>query len=374
MADLGLHFFLGLRPTPDLDPADRELLAAIRPAGIILFRANFDQSAPYPIWHARLQRLLADAKAAIGRERILVGIDHEGGTVLRTPAPITPYSFARSWADRAGAVGGAMAAELTSLGVNVSFSPVVDIDSNPRNPVIGPRAFATTAEGVSAAAIPFVAALQRGGVLACPKHFPGHGDTSSDSHLSLPVLDVDRAALAARELRPFRDVIAAGAADPASAIQLVMTAHISFPRIDPDNPATLSRTILTDILRDELGYEGAVVTDDIGMKAISNRFDEPGTVTQAIAAGSDLVMVCSHWSSTERTRGLLAELEQAAGSSALPERLLDTSRARILRLLRAAATPVPHLLPADELAAHAALAPLRTSSGAVGQTVSLEEG
>jgi beta-N-acetylhexosaminidase len=364
---LGKHFLVGLRPTPDLHPDDRRLLETVRPAGVILFRGNFDATAPYPTWHARLARLIADARAAIGRDQVIVAIDHEGGTVLRPPAPITPFAFARSWVDQAAAVGAAMGRELASLGINLDFAPVVDVDSNPANPVIGPRAFAAEPERVIAAATAFAAALQAEGVLACPKHYPGHGDTAVDSHHGLPVLALDRAALAARELRPF----AAFAARPDT--HLIMTAHIEFPAIDPGTPATLSRVLVDEILRGQLGYQGAVVTDDLGMRAVSARFDQPGACAQVLTAGTDLLMVCSHWSSTDRVYAMLADLERSRAAGQLSDATLATAAARIDRLLATTAAPTPTLLPAATFAHHATLAPQRARPGAVGQTVSLEE-
>jgi beta-N-acetylhexosaminidase len=363
---LGKHFLIGLRPTTELHPDDRRLLSALRPAGVIVYRGNFADDLSYEAWHARFAALIAAVRDAIGRDRVLVGIDHEGGTVLRPPPPITPYGFARRWADRAGAVGRAMGIELASLGVNLSFAPVVDIDSNPANPVIGPRAFAADAGGVIAAARAFIAGIQAQGVLACPKHFPGHGDTAVDSHLGLPVITADLAALRERELRPF----AAVAQGP---IHLVMTAHIVYPAIDPGVPATMSRVLIDGVLRGELGYRGAVVTDDIGMRAVSAMFDAPGACARVVASGTDLIMVCSHWTSTDRAYAMAEDLERARAAGALTEDVLATAGARVDALLAASTTHAPRLLPAELLAEHAALAPLHAGRGAVGQTVSLEE-
>jgi beta-N-acetylhexosaminidase len=364
---LGKHFLLGLRPTPDLHPEDRRLLSTLRPAGFIVFRGNFVPGVPYAEWHARFAALVHEARQAIGRDRVLVCVDHEGGTVLRPPRPITPFGFARRWADRAATVGAAMGIELASLGVNVNFAPVVDIDSNPANPVIGPRAFATDADGVIAAARDFLTAQQAQGVLACLKHFPGHGDTEVDSHLGLPVLHLDRAALAARELRPYAALVGAG-------VQLIMTAHIMFPAIDAEVPATMSRTLVTDVLRDELGYRGAVVTDDLGMRAVSARFDAPGACARALSSGTDLLMLCSHWSSTDRAYAMVQDLERARASGELSEDTLGAAEQRIDALLAASTTHAPRLLDEALLARHAALAPLQAAAGAVGQTVSLKEG
>lgn len=363
---LGKHFLIGLRPTPDLHPDDKKLLSALKPAGVIMYRANFDASAPYPEWHARFARLVEDVRDAIGRREVLVGIDHEGGTVLRPPAPITPFAFARQWADRPALVGAAMGQELASLGVNLDFAPVVDIDSNPQNPVIGPRAFGTTAEHVASAAIEFVRGIEGAGVLACAKHFPGHGDTTTDSHLGLPVLDMDLAALRARELVPFARMIESG-------IQLIMTAHILFPAIDATTPATMSRRLVTDVLRGELGYTGAIVTDDLGMRAVSDMFDQPGAVAKVLDSGTDLVMICSHWTNTDRAYAMVDDLQRSLDAGALDPAIIDAANARIDALIAKATHHTPRVLDADVFARHAASAPLRQRAGAVGQTVSLEE-
>lgn len=366
---LGKHFLIGLRPTLDLDPGDRQLLSTLRPAGVIAYRGNFWAGVPYEDWHRRFAALVAAVREAIGRDDVLICIDHEGGTVLRPPRPITPFGFARRWSDRSGVVGRAMGIELASLGVNVNFAPVIDIDSNPANPVIGPRAFGTTADHVIESARAFLEAMQAEGVLACPKHFPGHGDTTVDSHLALPVLHADRAALAARELRPFAALAGRDTRDT----HLVMTAHIVFPAIDPGVPATMSAAIVDGILRRELGYAGAVVTDDIGMRAVSAMFDEPGACARVLASGTDLVMVCSHWTNTDCAYAMLADLERSLAAGELPRAIVEASAARVEALLAAAPRHEPRLLPPEVLAAHAALAPLQVAQGAVGQTVSLEE-
>src|SRR5215470_17774139 len=170
----GDHFLIGLRPTAELHERDRALLADLRPAGVVLFKSNFLHDQPYERWLEVYRKLLADVRSVLGRDRILVGIDHEGGRVCRTPAPITRFSYAARWAAQAGAVGHAMGVELASLGVNLSFAPVLDIHSNPANPIIGPRALGTTSEQVTAAALAFMEGLQSAQVLACGKHFPGH--------------------------------------------------------------------------------------------------------------------------------------------------------------------------------------------------------
>jgi beta-N-acetylhexosaminidase len=182
LESLGQHFVIGLRPGVDLDPRDARLLTDVRPAGVVVFRGNFIADAAYEVWHARFARLVAAVRRAIGRDDVVIGIDHEGGTVLRPPEPITPFAFAQSWGDQAERVGRAMGVELASLGVNVNFAPVADVDSNALNPVIGARAFSDSPEAVARACVLFCRGLQAGGVLPCAKHFPGHGDSAADSH------------------------------------------------------------------------------------------------------------------------------------------------------------------------------------------------
>src|ERR1700761_7668335 len=252
ISSAGDHFLLGLRPSPRLDERDRSLLQDLRPAGVILFKSNFVHNQPYERWLETHRQLIADVRSAVGRDRMFIGIDHEGGRVCRTPAPITRFSYASRWAGQAAAVGRAMGVELASLGVNLNFAPVLDIHSNPANPVIGARSFGSTAEQVIAAGLAFMTGLQSEGVTACGKHFPGHGNTGQDSHHELPVLQEDLDALRSRELKPFAAAIQAG-------IEMIMTSHIMLPKLDPKEPVTLSRTFNHDLLRGELGFKGVAV-------------------------------------------------------------------------------------------------------------------
>ncbi|HTT03911.1 MAG TPA: beta-N-acetylhexosaminidase [Steroidobacteraceae bacterium] len=323
---VGEHFLVGLRPSTTLDARDRALLGELRPAGVVLFKSNFRHDLPYLDWLPIFARLLEEVRAAIGRERILIAIDHEGGRVCRTPPPLTRFSYAAHWAAQADAVGHAMGIELASLGINLSFAPVLDIHSNPINPVIGLRAFGETPERVAESALAFMGALQAEGVLACGKHFPGHGDTDSDSHQELPVLRQTLAALEARELKPFEAAIRAG-------IPMLMTAHILLPAIDREAPATLSTRINQTLLREQLGFRGVIVTDDIGMHAVSERFEDPAAAVQVFAAGADLLMVCAHWTDTDRCRGFARALLAAERTGHLAPELLESSRRRIRALL-----------------------------------------
>lgn len=325
----GDHFILGLRPTPVLDARDRALLQDLKPAGVILFKSNFRHDAPYEAWLDSHRRLIDDIRAAAGRERLLIAIDHEGGRVCRTPAPITRFAYAARWAGEAAAVGGAMGRELASLGFNLNFAPSLDIHTNPENPVIGARAFGATPEAVIEAALPFMRAMQAEGVLACGKHFPGHGDTSVDSHLGLPTQASDLEALRRRELRPFAAAAAAG-------IPMMMTSHILYPAIDAAAPVTLSRRFVAGVLRDELGFDGVAVSDDVGMGAMKGFFEAPEAAARFLAAGCDMLMVCAHFTEADRARGFARAILDAEADGRLDPALLARSRARIGGLLQRA--------------------------------------
>lgn len=348
---VGQHFLLGLRPGPALDPRDRDILCALRPAGVIVFRDNFDHAAPYPDWHAGFAALLRAVAGCLDRERFIIAIDHEGARVMRPPAPVTRFDHPARWADQAAAVGAAMGRELASLGINLNFAPLLDVDSNPDNPVIGRRAFATTAAAVAAAAPAFARAMQAERVLACGKHFPGHGDASVDSHLGLPVIAADRATLDNRELLPFAAAIAA-------AFPALMTGHLSVPALDPAAPTTLSAPSVRDLLRRDMGYQGLVVTDDIGMHAMDGHLADPAASVGVFAAGHDMLMICAHATDTARVIGFAEALARAGEDAAFAATVLEPSRRRIDRFLAALPMTPPHLLPAAVFEQHATLAPL----------------
>jgi beta-N-acetylhexosaminidase len=329
ISSAGDHFLVGLRPSVELHARDRALLEDLRPAGVILFKSNFLHDQPYEQWLAAHRKLIDDVRTAIGRERIFIGIDHEGGRVCRTPAPITRFSYAARWADQAASVGRAMGVELASLGVNLNFAPVLDIHSNPANPVIGARSFGSTSEQVTAAALAFMTGMQAEKIVACGKHFPGHGDTDTDSHRELPVLHQDLEGLRARELKPFRAAVDAG-------IPMIMTSHLLLPKLDPTEPVTLSRKFGQEILRGELGFNGVVVSDDVGMHAVSRLFDDPAAAVRLLLAGTDLMMVCSYFTDTDRCRGFAAAMISARERGVISAEAASQSRERVHSLLQRA--------------------------------------
>jgi beta-N-acetylhexosaminidase len=178
-----------------------------------------------------------------------------------------------------------MGEELAVLGFDIDFAPVLDVHTNPGNPIIGDRAFACTPDRAADSALAFARGLDAAGIVSCGKHFPGHGDTSTDSHLALPRLDHDLDRLRAVELVPFARAAAAE-------LPLVMTAHVVFGALDPDAPATLSPRVISTLLRGELGYRGIIVSDDLDMKAISDHFGVAEAGVQAVTAGCDALLLC----------------------------------------------------------------------------------
>ena len=326
LSDVGNHFFLGLRPTASLSDKDKYLLETLRPAGVVLFKSNFAHGVEYDEWLSNHRQLIADIKSVIGRETFLIATDHEGARVCRTPHPVTRFTSASQWGVKAGEIGRAMGRELSSIGINMNFAPVLDIHTNPQNPVIAERAFGSTPDQVAKCGVEFIKAIQSRHVWACGKHFPGHGDTDVDSHHALPVLDIDETDLAKRELLPFRAAVDAGA-------QMIMTAHIMFPQIDPDLPATLSKRITSGLLREKLGFGGVVVSDDIGMHAMDDYFTSGETARQFIEAGNDMLMVCAHFTDTDRVVNLASSLKAALQDRSFHETFHEPSSARVERLL-----------------------------------------
>ncbi|MGE3509757.1 MAG: beta-N-acetylhexosaminidase [Vicinamibacterales bacterium] len=220
-----------------------------------------------------------------------VSVDQEGGRVARLKSPFTEWP-PMATLGRSGDVGlaerfaRALAVEMKAVGVTLDYAPVLDIHTNPKNPVIGDRALADTANDVARLGQAIVRTLQAEGVAACGKHFPGHGDTSSDSHLELPLIEHPPERLREVELVPFTAAIEAGVAT-------IMTAHILMPALDETRPATLSRAIVTGLLRDTLGFQGIVLSDDLEMKAIARDYQVPSAAVLAIDAGCDGVLICS---------------------------------------------------------------------------------
>lgn len=273
-------------PGPRLTPADRDLLLEPAIGGVILFERNFEDAV-------QLAALCADIHE-LREPRLLIAVDQEGGRVQRLRSGFTPLppaaAYGRAW-DRDAAHGLAlaraggllMAAELVEIGVDLSFAPVLDLDYGVSD-IIGARAFHADAKTAAALAGAFMAGMAEAGMAACGKHFPGHGAVAADTHLTQVIDERPRAAIET-DLTPYRCLFADG-------LQSVMMAHVLFPAVDAQ-PAGFSRRWVEDILRGELGFDGAVFSDDLGMAGATGAGDFAARTRRALDAGCDYVLICN---------------------------------------------------------------------------------
>jgi beta-N-acetylhexosaminidase len=298
----------------ELDPDTAAFLRENRVRAACLFRQNMLDAA-------QLQRFTGALRDVMGREA-LIALDQEGGAVVRsTWVPAPPSAMALGAAGDphlAREVGAAVARAVRSLGFNWNFAPVLDLNNNPQNPVIAERSFGADPLRATELALAWMAGSESEGVACCVKHFPGHGDTHVDSHRDLPTVDKPLAELERFEFAPFR--MAAPSA-PA-----VMTAHIVYPALDPDNPATMSRLILTGILREQWNYRGVIITDGMDMHAIAHRYGAGQAAVNALVAGADMVMAIG---SRETQQETIDAIAAAIRDGVLP---MDEVRARLARL------------------------------------------
>jgi len=299
-------------------PADlKALVREFDLAGVILFARNV--AAPDQVAE------LAAEVTSLSRELPLwVSVDQEGGRVARMRRPFTEWppmaTLGRSGDEGlAERFARALGAELRAVGVTLDFAPVLDVRTNPANTAIGDRAFSDRADTVARLGRAVIRGLQASGVAACGKHFPGHGDTTADSHEDLPVVEHPPDRLRAVELEPFRMAVA-------EAVAAIMTAHVLVPAIDEARPATLSPAIVGTWLRGELGYDGLVASDDLGMKAISRRYGLAEAAVGAVAAGCDLVLLCN--STYDEQAGALEALVRASEDGTLRPTAVEASLAR----------------------------------------------
>ena len=318
---VGQLFMVGIE-APALNANERLHFEEYGFGGFVLFKRNC-RDAPQV---ASLCRALWDLA---GDPPPFIGIDQEGGRVHRLPPPFTHFPPAMCIGERndtklAYRTGRATAAELALAGININFAPVLDVNANVRPPILGDRAFGTDPNRVAATAWAWAQGLRDGGIIPCGKHFPGHGAADKDSHLDLPVVPKSLEMLAATELQPFVHACR-------NQIETVMTAHVLYPGIDPQWPATLSEKIVTGLLRQHLGYRGVVFSDDMEMRAISARYTVEETTLRSIAAGVDMLLFCH-----ELPRAVQA-CEFLCAESARDPRLrarVDESHARVTRLKR----------------------------------------
>ncbi|MEI2358879.1 glycoside hydrolase family 3 protein [Mesobacillus zeae] len=312
----------------ELNPEIEQLVKKYHLGGVILFRENV-------VTTEQTARLVSQYNEASENFGLLMSIDQEGGIVTRlqsgTDMPGNMALGAARSPELAWSVGNSIGEELAALGINTNFAPVMDINNNPDNPVIGVRSFGENPELVGSLGVAYTKGLQDAGVAATAKHFPGHGDTEVDSHLGLPEVPHDRDRLKKVELYPFQKAMEAG-------IDAIMTAHVTFPKIDSTKaiskktgeeiavPATLSYKVLTELMREDMGYEGVITTDAMNMKAIADHFGAVDAAVRAVKAGTDIVLMPVRLE--EVAEGLL----KAAESGEISEDRIDRSVSRVLTL------------------------------------------
>lgn len=318
MHDPGEFVLTGI-PSKRITASIERRLRNLRPSGVVLFRRNIGTPAEVADLTGSLRRVL-------GRN-CLVAIDQEGGRVARLQEGFTRWPAMRALGELPGThdarrVGLAMGRELAALGIDINFAPVLDVDSNPANPVIGDRAFSDDPGRVSRLGRAFAEGMLGGGILPCGKHFPGHGDTSTDSHLTLPKLGRSRAALASMEWPPFRAAVRAD-------FPLLLSAHVVYDALDPETPATFSKIILQGLLREDFGFDGALASDDLAMKALAGH----GVGTRAVRAfeaGCDLLLACQKLSDGEAAGRALSRFRADAPAATTCVRR-SRGRLRVLR-------------------------------------------
>ncbi len=303
----------GLTPGEDA----RWALQEAKVGGMVLFGRNVERAE-------QLVELTNSLKARNGgRVPLLLCVDEEGGAVSRMPWEVEDLPSAYDFAQRGGdfrARGEALAGACKAFGFNVNLAPVLDIWSNPNNTVIGKRACGRDPETVARLGRDLIDGLSAGGVMPVAKHFPGHGDTAADSHVDLPVVDKSLEELGVFELYPYESAFENGLA-------AVMVGHILLPQLDPERPASLSPQVVTGLLREEMGFDGLVFTDDLTMGAVTKGYGVGQAAVLAVEAGCDVVLVCH---GAEEAREAYAALLEAVDSGRISRERLDESVRRVL--------------------------------------------
>ena len=317
-----------------LTPETEDLIRNHHVGGLILFSRNYENPKQLHKLICDLQDVAASTSTGLP---LFISVDQEGGRVARLTEPFTKYpplcclghAQSESLAYR---FGQSLAAELIDVGINMDYAPVLDVLTNPENPIIGDRAIASDPKTVAKLANAFIKGFKDKGMIPVGKHFPGHGDTHVDSHLDLPTVTRDAATLEAVELLPFRETIAQG-------LEVIMTAHVIYTAWDAENTATFSKTILQNILRQKLGFQGVIMSDDLEMKAVENYFPLEAFPRMGIEAGVDIFLICN---SVEKIKTLHNQLIQDVDNETIPTAPIQQSVERILRLKKNLIPPPIH--------------------------------
>lgn len=300
----------------------KEMLEKYKVGGFILFEKNIKDAK-------QMLSLINSLKQSnlINKIPLFLSIDEEGGRVTRMPKefvklPSSKYIGQFNNSQLSYDIGTILGKELKSFGLNMDFAPVLDINSNAKNPVIGDRAFGSNEKLVSKLGLETMKGIQQEKVIPAIKHFPGHGDTSVDSHIGLPVVNNTLSRLKSFELVPFKEAIDNGA-------DIVMVAHILLPKIDDKCPASFSKTVITDILRKDLNFNGVVITDDMTMGAIMKNFKIEDAAVISLKAGTDIILVCHDYNNQIK---VIDSIKKSIENGNLPMEEVDEKLYRILKL------------------------------------------
>jgi beta-N-acetylhexosaminidase len=352
---LGQSLIIGLKG-PALTPEESKFISENNIGGVIFFGRNLETPEQILALCRDLQKL---STSMPDRVPLFISIDMEGGRVLRLKEPFTKWPTAAALGKLNSSsvvfeLARAMGTELFSIGINMDFAPSCDILTNPKNTVIGDRAFGTDAETVSKLASAFVRGLVKSNIIACAKHFPGHGNTLVDSHEDLPIEETTEQQLEAREMVPFKRTFRAR-------LDLVMTSHILFKNVDPTWPATLSPKIVNGLLREKLRYRNLVVTDDMGMKAITKKYEVGPAAVQAYKAGCNILLYCNDFAAPEQAMKALVDAAtknelDANEINANHRKILDLKKSKIKNFNLGTYSEIQHLIgPADHVEMAAAV-------------------
>ena len=308
----------------DLNPQIENLIVNHHVGGLILFERNFENPDQLTRMIGDLQKL---ALSTPPFAPLFISVDQEGGRVSRLKPPFTRFpdpcclgnARSESLAHRFGL---ALGREMRAVGINMDYAPVLDINTNPENPIIGKRAFSSDPEWAAKLGVAFLRGFQEAGVLAVGKHFPGHGDTSQDSHLTLPHVDRESSTLRDIELTPFRAAIQNG-------LEIIMTAHVIYHAWDTKFPATFSRPIIQHLLREKLGFKGLIISDDLEMKAVGDHFPFESFARLGTQAGIDLFLICHD---TGKIKDFMEQMVRDVETGEIPDLTIDQSVRRILQI------------------------------------------
>lgn len=320
---IGQHLIIGLSG-PTLTPEEKTFIIDNNIAGVVLFARNLIE--PKQI-HELCTELQSLRHKMIDKAPLFISVDMEGGRVARLKSPFTIWPAVKNLGDLDNPTitfhfANRMGQELKAIGINLDFAPCVDIFSNPKNTVIGDRSVGSDPELVAKHTSALVRGYIKSGIISCAKHFPGHGNTLIDSHEDLPVENADLKRLNDFELVPFKRSFRAR-------VDMVMSSHIQFPKVDPKWPVTLSETFLKNILRDDIRFRGIVVSDDLGMKAMTKHFEPEIIPVRALQAGVEILLYCNEPDAPPKA---IEDITTAIAQGSLQKEQLQTSYMKIMNL------------------------------------------